>query len=73
VYRFLCNPEILEEFHSFVFLKEREKRKITSLDYGSVGKIVLAKGVEIRSNHKLLVNFKNQLNRRIYDIKTNRY
>ncbi len=51
VYRFMSNPEILEEFYKFVFLKQKKNK---DLDTSALDKIALAKGVDSKYNTKML-------------------
>jgi hypothetical protein len=47
----MSNPEILEEFYKFIFLKQRKNKEI---DTAALDKIALAKGVDSKYNTKML-------------------
>lgn len=47
----MSNPEILEEFYKFVFLKQKKNK---DLDSSALDKIALAKGVDSKYNTKML-------------------
>lgn len=53
--------------------KNKNGSNIDNDSNGALDKIALAKGIDSRYNTKMLASFKAEFDKRIYDIKANRY
>lgn len=72
----MSDPSILEDFYKFIFAKKRGSMDTVtdqSYEYNpALDKIAIAKGVDAKFNTKMLLNYKAEFDKRIYDIKANR-